>query len=157
MVNFTAQIVGTKSSRKSQENAKQQLSHVESFVKFMAAGDPDPPASLHFLDDQKRLYEWVKELRDKFKVTTCRHYLMDVLKFFDYLFEHRPDHVHLRWKQLRRLKAIVKAQLKAMAAAVVTHRQVVKAEKMCRILSSDTLQKLLCELRQRIPYALGQS
>lgn len=157
MVNFSAQLLGTKEFKKSRENANQKVKHVESFIDFMSGTDSDPPANLEFLDNTLKLYDWVRNIKAHFKVTTCRHYLMDVVKFLDYLLEEQPAHVRLRRKWLLSLKKLVKEELKVMAGDVVMHRQVVKATKRCRILARETLQELLTELRERILFALGQS
>lgn len=110
--------MGIESSKKTKENAKQEISHVESFVVYMYDGDSDPPANLLFLDDQPKIMKWLKEIRSKFKVTTCRHYIMDVRKFLLFLLEDQPAHLRLKQRQLRTINKTMKEQLKTLGREI---------------------------------------
>ncbi|XP_072563949.1 uncharacterized protein [Paramormyrops kingsleyae] len=142
-------------NRRRAQNMKQELGYVNGFIKFMWGSSMETaPGHLKFLNDPSKLNNWVKDLSQKFKVTTCRNYLLSVCKFLQFLIDRRPTAVRLGQRILQGLLRHLKMQRSAIAKEIVVHRQCVKDSKRKRMPTRDDLCDLITELRSRIPDAL---
>lgn len=45
------------------------------------------------------IYNWIKSLEQRFKVTTVKHHLIDVVEFMKFMPEERPAKVCLSFRQ----------------------------------------------------------
>nr|XP_023665080.1 uncharacterized protein LOC111842576 [Paramormyrops kingsleyae] len=143
--------------KKKGENKKQELGYIKSFIQFMWGSSSDTaPAHLKFLNEPSKLNDWVKVLTEKFKVTTCKNYLISVCKFFEFLIERRPSSVRLGQKILEGLLRHLKMQKHSLAKKIVGHRQHVKELKTRKMPTRNDLRELITTLRGRIPEFLDE-
>ncbi|KAM7406707.1 hypothetical protein PAMA_002760 [Pampus argenteus] len=123
---FKGHVEGANPPRKDQENAKQRATHVFHFLHFMA-NSPNPNGNLLFLQDISRVRGFVANLQQRrFKPTTQRIYLMDVLAFLKYLSNMKPCGVRLGERGIKALTVELRARVRDIGRDVVGHQLLVR-------------------------------
>ncbi|KAJ8390490.1 hypothetical protein AAFF_G00102870 [Aldrovandia affinis] len=132
---------GVEPTDKQRENVVSKFSRIKAFLEYMSTGQTDL-WTWNFLCQPQRILEWARHVQEGgIQVTTARFYMINIRNFVEYMKETPPEHCRLNMPKWTAVSRAIRQALLTMGRKVVLRQLAVKASKVSKVVTKDTLNK----------------